>query len=201
MSEQFSKIGASSRIKTLPTHRLVCGWASVSQVRKNGAWEKYYDLGYTGPDGEHYRDHVSEKAILTSSLRFMRGERVAGEAHKSAAISELEKAVEGMDDPATRAAALEILQAAKRASQPPALIEQPIPSAEGYSKVKKRGEVVFAFPLLSDVMEPMGIQSDRSGLIVGIQTDPDMFARYQSGELKQFSIGGRRTDDVIVGEA
>ena len=204
MSDQFYKIGASSRIKTLPSHRIVFGWASVSKTLKGNSWEKFYDLGYTGADGIHYRDHVTEEAILTSSLRYMKGERVAGEAHKSAAFSHLENAVEGISDPGERAAALEILKNAKRASRPPAIFDDPELTKHNpdlFGKVKKRGEVVYAFPLLSDIMAPLGVKSDRSGLLVGIQTDEEMFQAYQNGDLNQLSIGGRRIVDTVVGEA
>lgn len=200
MSEQFSKIGAASRIKTYPQHRIIFGWASVSKVLRGGVWHPYYDLGYTGSDGNHYRDHVTEDAILKSSLRFMRGERVAGEQHKSAALTALEKAVEGMDDPATRSAALEILKDVKRASRPPSVISGSDLLTTEIGKVRKRGEVVYAFPLLSDVMDPLGVHADRSGLLTGIQVDQDLFDRYQAGELSQLSIGGARLDDSIVGE-
>ena len=201
MSEQFFKTSHATAVKTLPKLGLVFGWANVSKVHDGRQFQKYYDRGYIGPDGRHRRDHVTEEAILKSSLRYMLGQRVAGEMHKSAAAVELEKALDGISDPDTRAAAAEIIKQGQRRNSPPPLLD--IAGAETTDilkgNVQKRGVVPFAFPLLEDMLDPLGIQTTKTGLLVGMKPDPAMFARFESGELTSFSIGGRRLEDVVVG--
>lgn len=54
------------------------------------------------------------------------------------------------------------------------------------------GECVFVMPMTSDVQEALGLQSPnlRSGLVVGARVDDETLAKYRSGELTGFSIGG-----------
>lgn len=197
MADQFHKIG-SGDLGVIPEHGLVCGWASVSKVDNGSGLEPYYDLGWTGADGVHYRDHVTEGAILKAALDYMSGDRVAAEAHKTAALVELQAAVDRTEDPVTKAAMQELVDKAEKASFPPPLYDRN--SNLKAQKAKPRGFVPFAFPLLSDMLEPLGIQSQKTGLLIGMKPDPALFARYRSGEVTQFSIGGRRDKDVVVGE-
>ena len=53
-----------------------------------------------------------------------------------------------------------------------------------------KGTVVFAFPLASDIAKALKVQTDRTGLLIGIKPNADILAKYKSGEYKGFSIGG-----------
>lgn len=56
----------------------------------------------------------------------------------------------------------------------------------------QRGTVVFAFPMTLDIAESLGFDTGgKSGLLVGVRGDADMIAKFRSGELTGFSIGGR----------
>ena len=153
---------------------------------------KYYDRGYV-KDGKLHRDHCTEEGMLDASLSYMEGERVAGEMHKTAAQQELAAAVEGIADPAVRAEAEAML---KRAAE-----TKPQPTVE-YEKngvgVVQRGNVPFAMPLTEEIADAYRFRTTKTGLMVGMRPDPPMFAKFESGELKAFSIGGIRIRDTIV---
>lgn len=52
------------------------------------------------------------------------------------------------------------------------------------------GRVVFAMPLTAEVAKAFGIDTDTHGLMVAIKPSPEVFAKFKSGELTGFSIGG-----------
>lgn len=55
------------------------------------------------------------------------------------------------------------------------------------------GDVVFAFPFTSDIAKSLGFDLDslpRTGVMVGVRPQPDIFAKYESGEWDSFSVGG-----------
>ncbi|MBB5411897.1 hypothetical protein HDG34_005863 [Paraburkholderia sp. HC6.4b] len=54
----------------------------------------------------------------------------------------------------------------------------------------EQGEVVFAFPLTSDIASSLGITAEQSGVVVGVKPNSAMLGKFASGELKGFSIGG-----------
>lgn len=59
-----------------------------------------------------------------------------------------------------------------------------------------KGSVLFAFPLTADIAKSFGIQTDTTGLMIAMRPDsPEMLAKFRSGELTGFSIGGRRITD------
>lgn len=60
------------------------------------------------------------------------------------------------------------------------------------------GEVVFAFPLTSDIAKSLDIETSKTGLLVGIMPSRDVLAKFDSGEYTGFSIGGRRIVDEDV---
>jgi hypothetical protein len=53
------------------------------------------------------------------------------------------------------------------------------------------GQVVFGFPLTTDIAAAMGITTPKTGFIVGVKPAASVLAKYRSGELTSFSIGGR----------
>lgn len=60
-----------------------------------------------------------------------------------------------------------------------------------------RGTVVFMLPFTGEIAKSLGIQSpDRTGLIIGMAPDDDMLEKFKTGELRGFSIGGKRLKDV-----
>lgn len=55
----------------------------------------------------------------------------------------------------------------------------------------QKGVVVHSFPLTEDIAKSLGIVCDKTGWLVAMQPDAEVFKRFESGELRQFSIGGR----------
>lgn len=55
-----------------------------------------------------------------------------------------------------------------------------------------QGTVVFAFPLTTDIAKAMGIQTQVTGLMVAMKPTPELLRKFESGELKGFSIGGSK---------
>lgn len=60
------------------------------------------------------------------------------------------------------------------------------------------GPVVFAFPLTDDIAKAMGIESQKTGLMIAMKPPAPILAKYQSGEYTGFSIGGRRVVDEEI---
>lgn len=53
------------------------------------------------------------------------------------------------------------------------------------------GQVVFAFPMTSDIADAFGVTTDRTGLMIAVRPDdPSVLEKYVSGEYTGFSIGG-----------
>lgn len=60
----------------------------------------------------------------------------------------------------------------------------------------EKGSVVFAFPLTTDIAKAMGVETKTTGLMIAMKpSDPAMLAKFKSGELTGFSIGGKRIRD------
>ena len=58
---------------------------------------------------------------------------------------------------------------------------------------KPSGNVLFAFPLTTDIAKSMGIETSRTGAIIGMKPDnPETLAKFKNGTYTGFSIGGRR---------
>ncbi len=55
-----------------------------------------------------------------------------------------------------------------------------------------RGFYPFLFPLTTDIAKAMGVQSAKTGLMCAFKPPADMLAKFKSGELRGFSIEGRR---------
>lgn len=63
------------------------------------------------------------------------------------------------------------------------------------------GDIVFAFPLTTDIGQSMGLQMEKTGLMIAMQpSDPDVLEMFKNGTYKGFSIGGRRIEDEVVDE-
>ena len=54
------------------------------------------------------------------------------------------------------------------------------------------GQAVFLFPLTADIAKAFGFPSDKTGLMVAMKPDSEaVLQKYESGEYRGFSIGGR----------
>lgn len=52
------------------------------------------------------------------------------------------------------------------------------------------GRIVFAWPLIPEVNEALGIKSDVIGLAIAVKPSPETYAKFKSGELTGFSLYG-----------
>ena len=50
--------------------------------------------------------------------------------------------------------------------------------------------VVFALPLTTGIAKQLGIETPKTGLLIGMKPSPEVFEKYRSGERRHFSIGG-----------
>lgn len=53
------------------------------------------------------------------------------------------------------------------------------------------GQVVFAFPLTTEIAKALDIETPRTGLLIGMKPGEEALAKFASGEYTGFSIGGR----------
>jgi hypothetical protein len=61
------------------------------------------------------------------------------------------------------------------------------------------GDIVFAFPLTTEIAKSLGITTRQTGLLIAMQpTDPDVLKKFKEGTYTGFSIGGRRVRDEQV---
>lgn len=63
------------------------------------------------------------------------------------------------------------------------------------------GQVVYGFPLTSEIAKAHGIETGRTGFLVGMRPDSEeILDKFRKGALTGFSIGGRRVSETIVEE-
>lgn len=55
-----------------------------------------------------------------------------------------------------------------------------------------KGKFLFAFPLTTEIAKALGIETDRTGLIVGYKATPETIAKVKAGKFTGFSIEGAR---------
>ena len=53
------------------------------------------------------------------------------------------------------------------------------------------GRIVFCWPMTQDIAKAFGIETQKTGLLVGMKTTPDVLSKFKDGSLTGFSIGGR----------
>lgn len=63
--------------------------------------------------------------------------------------------------------------------------------ADGEEVPVKKGVVVHSFPLTTEIAKALEIDAKMTGWLVAMQPDAAMLKKFESGELKGFSIGGR----------
>ena len=198
MTRPFRKLSPFQKYD--PILGIVFGFSIVSKHvnPETGVLEDYYDTGYEH-EGEWYQDHIPEDAMLRASLKFADSSRVAGDMHKSAAVSALQNAASAISDPAIRAEAEALVAKAGKSSHPK-LVSPAGPASAPYSKVVQRGDVPYLFPLTSDIAGPLGIQTESTGLLTGIRPDEALRKEFEAGNYTGFSIGGVRVRDRLVEE-
>lgn len=60
------------------------------------------------------------------------------------------------------------------------------------------GDVVFLFPLTSELAKAFEIETERTGVMVGIKPSPAVLAKFEDGTYTGFSIGGQRLEEEVV---
>ncbi len=61
---------------------------------------------------------------------------------------------------------------------------------------KQTGSVIFAMPMTADVAKSFGVETKTTGLMIAMKpSDPEILAKFASGEYSGFSIGGQRVKD------
>ena len=61
------------------------------------------------------------------------------------------------------------------------------------------GDVVFAFPLTTEIAKSLNIVTKQTGLLIGFKpSDPETLDKLNKGEFTGFSIGGNRGEDEEV---
>ena len=63
------------------------------------------------------------------------------------------------------------------------------------------GDIVFMWPMTTDIAKAFGIETDKTGLMVAMKPDDEeILQKARDGEFTGFSIGGERVEDEIVEE-
>lgn len=62
------------------------------------------------------------------------------------------------------------------------------------------GDIVFMFPLTTDIAKALDITAKRTGVIIGMQPSKDVLQKFKNGTYTGFSIGGKRAQDEIDGK-
>ncbi len=60
------------------------------------------------------------------------------------------------------------------------------------------GIIVHSFPLTAEVAKACGIETEKTGWLIGMKPDADMLEKFRDGTYTGFSIGGFRGDDEEV---
>jgi len=67
-----------------------------------------------------------------------------------------------------------------------------------YGQPVKAGEILFAFPLTTDIAKAMEISTPQTGLMIAMRpADPEILAKFTDGTYTGFSIGGYATSEDI----
>lgn len=53
------------------------------------------------------------------------------------------------------------------------------------------GEVLYAFPMTADIAKALGMETPRTGLLIGMKPGAEALAKFKDGTYTGFSIGGR----------
>jgi hypothetical protein len=61
-----------------------------------------------------------------------------------------------------------------------------------------RGTFPFLWPMTAEIADAFGIKTAKTGLLVGYKPPPDVLAKFQSGELRGFSIEGTHSGSMEI---
>lgn len=61
-----------------------------------------------------------------------------------------------------------------------------------------KGIIVHSMPLTADIAKAFGIETEKTGWMIGMKPDPDMLEKFRDGTYTGFSIGGFRGEDIDV---
>lgn len=53
------------------------------------------------------------------------------------------------------------------------------------------GTVLFVWPMTADIAKAIGVQTARTGMLIGMRPNAEVLEKFKSGEYRGFSIGGR----------
>lgn len=70
--------------------------------------------------------------------------------------------------------------------------------AKAMHEGRAQGQVLFAFPMTADVAKALGIETSKTGLLIGMKPNAEVLAKFQSGEYSGFSIGGRASYENVA---
>jgi hypothetical protein len=72
-------------------------------------------------------------------------------------------------------------------------------TAKEMHKGDQIGDIVFAFPLTTEIAKALDIETKQTGLLIAMQPDDqDVLTKFKDGEYTGFSIGGARIKDEEV---
>lgn len=60
------------------------------------------------------------------------------------------------------------------------------------------GAHVFLFPLTGDIAKALGIQTEKTGLLVAYKPEPEVLEKFKSGEFTGFSIQGWHENSELI---
>lgn len=62
------------------------------------------------------------------------------------------------------------------------------------------GQILYAFPMTSDIAKALGIETKRTGLLIGMRPSPEVLGKFRDGTYTGFSIGGAYLQNEEVPE-
>ena len=59
------------------------------------------------------------------------------------------------------------------------------------------GDIVFMFPMTSEIAASLDIVTKRTGLLIALKPSPEVLKKFADGEYTGFSIGGKAVNEAI----
>lgn len=53
------------------------------------------------------------------------------------------------------------------------------------------GTVLFVWPMTADIAKAVGVQTERTGMLIGMRPSAEVLEKFKKGEYRGFSVGGR----------
>ena len=73
--------------------------------------------------------------------------------------------------------------------------EMHVRNADG--EIVGRGTTPFLFPLTTDLAKALEIKTSTTGLLIAMKPDAAMLAKFKSGQLTGFSVGGMYSKELV----